>query len=54
MSGAKVAEALERVIDGEGAVPESITCDNGSEFAGRPAMRAKRSCELPGKSESLY
>jgi putative transposase len=35
MSGAKVAEALERVIDGEGVVPESITCDNGSEFAGR-------------------
>ena len=35
MSGAKVAEALQRVIEGEGAVPESITCDNGSEFAGR-------------------
>jgi putative transposase len=35
MSGAKVAEALQRVIDGEGAAPESITCDNGSEFAGR-------------------
>lgn len=35
MSGAKVAEALQRVIEGEGAAPESITCDNGSEFAGR-------------------
>src|ERR1700722_1498087 len=35
MSGAKVAEALQRVTDGEGASPESITCDNGSEFAGR-------------------
>jgi putative transposase len=35
MSGAKVAEALQRVIDGEGAAPESITCDNGSEFSGR-------------------
>ena len=33
MSGAKVAEAL--AIDGEEAAPESITCDNGSEFAGR-------------------
>jgi hypothetical protein len=32
MSGAKVAEALQRVIDGEGAAPESITCDNGSDF----------------------
>ena len=35
MSGAKVAEALQRVIEDEGAAPESITCDNGSEFAGR-------------------
>jgi putative transposase len=35
MSGAQVAEALQRVIDREGAGPESITCDNGSEFAGR-------------------
>lgn len=35
MSGAKVAEALQRVIEGEGTAPESITCDNGSEFAGR-------------------
>ena len=35
MSGAKVVEALQRVIDGEAAAPESITCDNGSEFAGR-------------------
>ncbi len=26
MSGAKVAAALQRVIEGEGAAPESITC----------------------------
>lgn len=30
-----MAEALQRVTEGEGAAPESITCDNGSEFAGR-------------------
>ena len=35
LSGAKMAEALQRVIDREDGAPESITCDNGSEFAGR-------------------
>jgi len=35
MSGAKVGEALQRAIEESGAAPESITCDNGSEFAGR-------------------
>jgi putative transposase len=35
ISGAQVAEALQRVIESEGAAPESITCDNGSEFTGR-------------------
>jgi len=34
MSGSKVAEARQRVVDGEEAAPESITCD-GSEFAVR-------------------
>ena len=34
MNGAKVVEALNRVMGSRGA-PESITCDNGSEFAGR-------------------
>ena len=32
LSETKVAEALQRVIDGECAAPESITCDNGSDF----------------------
>jgi len=35
MSGAQVVEALNRVIVESGGAPESITCDNGSEFAGR-------------------
>lgn len=35
MSGVKVVEALQRAVDQESAAPESITCDNGSEFAGR-------------------
>jgi putative transposase len=34
-TGAKVSEQLERVITLRGA-PESITADNGSEFAGQP------------------
>ena len=35
MSGAKVVEALNRACQEYGGRPESITCDNGSEFAGR-------------------
>lgn len=35
MSGAKVVEALEGASQEYGGKPESITCDNGSEFAGR-------------------
>jgi putative transposase len=39
LSGAKVAEELSRVCSERGALPESITSDNGSEFTGR-AMEA--------------
>jgi putative transposase len=35
MSGAKVVETLNRARQEYGGNPESITCDNGSEFAGR-------------------
>jgi putative transposase len=35
MSGPKVVEALNRASQGYGGRPESIPCDNGSEFAGR-------------------
>jgi putative transposase len=35
MSGAKVVEALQQALSECGGAPESITCDNGSEFAGR-------------------
>jgi len=35
MSGAKVVEVLNRAIIESGGAPQSITCDNGSEFAGR-------------------
>jgi len=35
MSGAKVVEALNRASQEYDGKPESITCDNGSEFAGR-------------------
>ena len=35
MSGAKVVEALKGAILESGGAPQSITCDNGSEFAGR-------------------
>jgi putative transposase len=35
MSGAKVVEALNRATAEYGGKPESVTCDNGSEFAGR-------------------
>ncbi len=35
MSGAKVVEALNRASQEYGGKPESITCDKGSEFAGR-------------------
>jgi putative transposase len=35
MSGPKVVEALNRACQEYGGRPESITCDNGSEFAGR-------------------
>ena len=35
MTGSKVAEALERAGVERGALPESITVDNGSEFSGR-------------------
>jgi hypothetical protein len=35
MSGAKVVEALRHAWTARGGSPESITCDNGSEFAGR-------------------
>lgn len=35
MSGAKVVEALNGAIVESGGAPQSITCDNGSEFAGR-------------------
>jgi putative transposase len=35
MSGTKVVEALNRAILESGGAPGSITCDNGSEFAGR-------------------
>jgi len=35
MTGGKVAQALERVWSERGALPESITVDNGSEFSGR-------------------
>ncbi len=34
-SGMKVVEALNRASQEYGGKPESITCDNGSEFAGR-------------------
>jgi hypothetical protein len=39
LSGAKVAEELIRVCMEQGTLPESITCDNGSEFTSR-AMEA--------------
>jgi putative transposase len=35
MSGSKVVEALNRACQAYAGSPESITCDNGSEFAGR-------------------
>lgn len=35
MSGVKVVEALNRAVLLYGGPPESITCDNGSEIAGR-------------------
>jgi putative transposase len=35
MTGAKVAETLERSRQERGSLPESITVDNGSEFSGR-------------------
>lgn len=35
MSGTKVVEALNRASQEYGGKPESITCDHGSEFAGR-------------------
>jgi putative transposase len=35
MNGLKVVTALTRAIDERGAAPDSITLDNGSEFAGR-------------------
>ena len=35
MNGPKVVEALTRAIAERGATPESLTLDNGSEFAGR-------------------
>jgi len=39
MNGAKVVTALTRAIEERGSAPQSITLDNGSEFAGR-AMEA--------------
>jgi transposase InsO family protein len=36
MNGAKAVTALTRAIEERGAAPDSITLDNGSEFAGRP------------------
>lgn len=35
MNGAKVAAALTAAASERGGLPESITCDNSSEFAGR-------------------
>jgi putative transposase len=35
MNGAKVVEALNQALNESGVAPESITCDNGSEFTGR-------------------
>ena len=35
MTGMKVAETLERARQERGGLPESITVDNGHEFAGR-------------------
>jgi len=34
MNGPKVVAALTQAIDERGAAPDSITLDNGSEFAG--------------------
>lgn len=35
MSGRTVAEALDRVLGGRGAIPRSITVDHGTEFTSR-------------------
>jgi len=35
MSGRTVAEALDRVLGGHGAIPRSITVDHGTEFTSR-------------------
>jgi len=59
-SGEKVAEQLERVIAQRG-VPETITADNGSEFAGRvmdywahSSKNGPRSvCSLPDSTQNL-
>jgi len=46
MSGAKVVAALQQALSKAGGAPESITCANGSEFAGRALEAWSMGCGI--------